>query len=64
MSKIKNFRRTTEDDAMMPCSMCDETFNSEHELRNHQQAVHSAVVSNRLRSRGDEAETDEYETAT
>jgi len=64
MLKNRNVSKITQDETMMPCNMCDETFNSEYELRDHQRAVHSAVVSNRLRSRGDEAETDEYETAT
>jgi hypothetical protein len=57
------------EDTMMACSLCDESFNSERELRNHQQFVHVAEVSNRRRSRDIEPEEiepeeeDEQETA-
>jgi hypothetical protein len=50
------------EDPTMTCSMCDQSFDSEHELRNHQQTVHAAEVSNRRRSRENEPD-DEQETA-
>lgn len=45
------------------CSMCDEFFDSEHELRTHQLTVHAAELSNRSRSRENEPDGDEEETA-
>jgi hypothetical protein len=51
------------EDTTMTCSLCDESFNSERELRNHQQTVHAAEVSSRRRSYDIEPEEDEQETA-
>lgn len=36
--------------------ICGESFNSEHELRKHQQTVHAAEVNNRRRSRDNESD--------
>jgi hypothetical protein len=43
------------------CSMCDEPFNTEEELRDHQQIVHAAEVNNRRRSRTNDPDEDEQE---
>ncbi|HEX9110617.1 MAG TPA: hypothetical protein VF845_04010 [Terriglobales bacterium] len=51
------------EDTMLTCSMCDESFNSEQELRDHQQTVHAAEVRNRIGSRENDADEDEQETA-
>ena len=55
--------RTGMKDTMLTCSMCDESFNSEHELRDHQQTVHAAEVRNLRRSRENDPDEDEQETA-
>jgi hypothetical protein len=51
------------DETTLTCSLCDESFDSEHELRDHQQTVHAAEVRNRRRSRENEPGEDEQETA-
>lgn len=51
------------EDTTMTCSICGESFNSEHELKEHQQLVHAAAVSHRRRSRESELDADERETA-
>lgn len=51
------------EDTTMTCSICDESFDSEQELKDHQQTVHAAAVSSRRRSLDDELDTDEQETA-
>jgi Zinc finger, C2H2 type len=54
------------EDTIMTCSICDEPFNSEQELRRHQQTVHAAAVSSRRRSHQEDeldADADEQETA-
>jgi len=48
---------------MMTCGLCDESFDSEYELRNRQQIAHAAEISNRRRSRVNEPDEDEQETA-
>ncbi len=64
MSKSKNARgRTNMADTMMTCALCDESFDSEYELRNHQQIAHAAEIDNRRRSRMNEPDEDEQETA-
>jgi len=57
------------EDTTVTCSMCDESFNSEHGLRNHQQTAHAAEVSNpevssRRRSRENEPDEGEQEQET
>ncbi len=49
-------------DTMMTCALCDESFDSEYELRNHQQIAHAAEIDNRRRSRM-KPDEDEQETA-
>lgn len=51
------------EDPTMTCSLCDESFNSEHELRDHQQTVHAAQMTIRRRSHESELGADEEETA-
>jgi hypothetical protein len=51
------------EDPTMTCSMCEELFDSEQELREHQLTVHAAHVTNRKRSRENEPDADEEETA-
>jgi hypothetical protein len=52
------------EDTTMTCSICDESFNSEQELRHHQLTVHAAAVSSHRRSYyEDEPDADERETA-
>lgn len=51
------------EDTTMTCSICDKSFNSEEELRHHQQTVHAAAVSSRRRSHENEPDADEQETA-
>jgi hypothetical protein len=64
MTKTKQSRRrTTMEDPTMTCSMCEELFDSEQELREHQLTVHAAHVTNRKRSRENEPDADEEETA-
>lgn len=50
-------------DTTMTCSICGASFNSEQELRSHQQIVHAAGVSSRRRSHENEPDADEQETA-
>jgi len=50
-------------DTMMTCALCDESFDSEYELRNHQQIAHAAEIDNRRRSRENDPDEDEQETA-
>lgn len=56
-------RRTRMEDKAMTRSLCDEPFDSERELRNHQQTVHAAEMSNRRGSRDNEPEAGDKETA-
>lgn len=51
------------EDTTVICNMCEELFASENELRNHQQTVHAAEVSNRRRTRDNERDEDDLETA-
>ncbi len=51
------------EDTPISCSLCDRSFNSMHDLRIHEQSVHSAIVRNRMFSRIEEPNTDEEETA-
>jgi hypothetical protein len=52
------------EDTTMTCSICDESFNSEQELRHHQQTVHAVAVSARRRSHENEPDdADEQKTA-
>ena len=52
------------EDTMMTCSICDQFFNSEQELREHQQTVHAAAVNSRRRSHDeDELDSDDQEYA-
>ncbi|MFZ0797698.1 MAG: hypothetical protein WCA13_06415 [Terriglobales bacterium] len=51
------------EDKAMTRSLCDEPFDSERELRNHQQTVHAAEMSNRRGSRDNEPEAGDKETA-
>jgi C2H2 type zinc finger protein len=50
------------EDPTMTCNLCDESFNSEHELRDHQQTAHALGVNSRRRSHESELD-DEQETA-
>ncbi len=64
MPKSKNTKgRTKMAEPMMTCGLCDESFDSEYELRNRQQIAHAAEISNRRRSRVNEPDEDEQETA-
>ena len=54
--------RSEMEDTTMTCSICNTSFNSEQELRDHQQTVHAAAVRN-LRPNESEPEADEQETA-
>jgi hypothetical protein len=52
------------EDTTMMCSICDELFNSEQELRRHQLTVHAAAVSSHRRSDyQDELDAEDQETA-
>jgi hypothetical protein len=66
MQKNRNKKtsgRTEMEEPTMTCNLCDESFNSEHELRDHQQTFHAAGVSSRRRSHESELDVDEEETA-
>ncbi len=52
----------TEMEEPMTCNLCDESFSSEHELRDHQQTVHAAGVNSRRSSHESELD-DDQETA-
>ena len=57
-------RRSRMEDTTMTYSICGEPFNSEQELRHHQQTVHAAAVSTRRRSHENEPDdADEQEPA-
>ena len=52
------------EDDIMNCSICDESFNSEQELRQHELTVHAAAVSSHRRSHEeDELDADDQEAA-
>jgi hypothetical protein len=51
------------EETTLTCTRCDESFNSEHELRDHQQTVHADAVRNRRRSGENDPSEDEQETA-
>jgi hypothetical protein len=60
-NKVKS--RMGMEETTLICSMCDKSFNSEHELRDHQQTVHAVEVRDRRRSRENDPDEDEQETA-
>jgi transcription elongation factor Elf1 len=52
------------EDMTLTCGICDESFDSEEELRHHQLTIHAAAVSTRRRSHENEPDdADEQETA-
>lgn len=63
MQKSSNKTSRRKMDPTMTCTLCDASFSSEHELRDHQQTFHAAEVSGRRRSHESELDADEEETA-
>ena len=51
------------EDTALICSICDASFDSEQELREHQRTVHAAAVGARRHSPENEHDADEQETA-
>lgn len=45
MTKPTKNKQKSKEDAGLTCSVCNESFDSEQELRNHQKSHHSAAMS-------------------